>query len=80
MTGRCLDKTIGDKLMAYELGMLDAEETEQFELHLLECVYCSTRAHEFRTAAALLRHDSDVQNNKTSPSNNSLTDTSQIRQ
>ncbi len=62
MSNRCSNKALGDKLMAYELGMLNDEEAGHFELHLVECAYCSTRAHEFRKAAALLRHDSDVRN------------------
>jgi len=57
---RCIDKRLGDKLYAYELGMLSGSEREEFELHLMECEYCSKRAERFQKAAILLRQDDDV--------------------
>jgi len=57
----CLNRKFGDKLYAYELGMLSDEERNEFEIHLLECAFCSEKALKFHSPARLLRHDSDVQ-------------------
>jgi tetratricopeptide (TPR) repeat protein/TolB-like protein len=60
MSIECTDERLGDKLMAYELGMLSNDDRAEFELHLLECEYCSSRAAEFGSTAQLLRSDKDV--------------------
>jgi len=61
MTDQCSNRSMGDKLMAYELGMLNDKDVREFEVHLVECAYCSRRALEFQKTAALLTDDSDVQ-------------------
>jgi len=56
----CIDKRLGNKLYAYELGMLNEQEREEFEIHLLECTYCNARAMKLQQAGLLLRNDKDV--------------------
>ncbi|MBN2225828.1 MAG: tetratricopeptide repeat protein [candidate division Zixibacteria bacterium] len=56
----CIDKRLGNKLYAYELGMLGDQEREEFEIHLLECESCNARARKFQLAGRLLRNDHDV--------------------
>ena len=56
----CVNKRLGEKLYAYELGMLTGSDREEFEMHLLECPYCMERAHRFQATARLMRHDPDV--------------------
>jgi tetratricopeptide (TPR) repeat protein len=54
---QCNDKYVGDKLFAYELGLLSSEEDELVELHLLRCEYCLARAKRFTVPVDMLRHD-----------------------
>jgi len=56
----CLDKTIGEKLYAYELGLLSEDERAEFEAHLLDCEYCFERAGKLEGVPSLLNHDSDI--------------------
>lgn len=37
---KCTDVRIGARLHAYELGLLEGEDLDQFEAHLLECPVC----------------------------------------
>ena len=57
---RCLNESIGRKLYAYEAGLLGEAETEQFELHLLECEYCNSQVRALEQGARIIRHDSEV--------------------
>jgi tetratricopeptide (TPR) repeat protein len=56
----CTNRQFGEKLYAYELGMLGAQEREEIELHILECAHCGELARQFEPAALLLRHDGDI--------------------
>ena len=56
----CTNRLLGDKLYAYELGMLNDQEREEVEIHILECAYCGETARQFEPTALLLRHDPDV--------------------
>lgn len=56
----CKDNNIGQMLHAFELKQLDAEQSEKFELHLLDCDYCFEQVSRFENIAGLLRFDSDV--------------------
>jgi len=47
-------------LHAYELGQLDAERRDRFEVHLLACEHCFEQVSHFHDAAVLLRADPDV--------------------
>lgn len=58
--GDCNNKRLGDKLYAYELGMLADSEREEFEIHLLECSHCQEKAIRFQDAARIMRFDDDV--------------------
>ena len=60
MTDRCSDPRRGKLLYAYELGMLDDNERETLELHLLECDYCFARVEKFSGAVGLLRESKAV--------------------
>ena len=57
---RCIDESVGLKLYAYETGVLSEAESEQFELHLLECKYCNDRARAMARESRVIRHDPEV--------------------
>ena len=57
----CTNTKLGEKLYAYELGMLSEDEKESVEVHILECPTCNELARKFAASAQLLRDDSDVQ-------------------
>ena len=57
---KCIDPKIGNLLAAYEAGMLDDAEREQFELHALECRWCNQQLQEFSRGARLLRSDRQI--------------------
>ncbi len=57
---RCTNTILGDKLYAYEVGMLTDDDRREIEIHLLECPYCHERVLQFQEAATLLRYDPDV--------------------
>ncbi|MCX6835259.1 MAG: tetratricopeptide repeat protein [candidate division Zixibacteria bacterium] len=48
------------QLYAYELGMLEGEQLDEFEIHLLECPRCRKEAAEFLPTAQLLKRDVEV--------------------
>jgi tetratricopeptide (TPR) repeat protein len=56
----CIDRKFEKMLYAYELGMLGDDQREELEIHLLECIHCNKRAQNFRSAAQILRHDSEI--------------------
>jgi len=56
----CINGEIGDLLHAYELDILPPDETEKFEIHLLECEYCAQKVADFRRQAGLLRSGQQV--------------------
>jgi len=56
----CKDKQLGKLLHAYELGMLSGEESDAFEVHVLECKYCNDRVQQLRDTCNLLRHSSEL--------------------
>jgi len=57
---KCLDKTVGDMLYEYELGLLSEEETDLVEAHLLACSHCRDLALEHSQVTELLRKDSEI--------------------
>jgi hypothetical protein len=58
---RCTDEKLGVLMHAYELGQLNAELQDAFELHLLSCEHCFEQVSEFDAAAELLRSNTNVQ-------------------
>jgi len=54
------DKHLCRLLYAYELGMLEGEPLDEFEIHLLDCPRCQKEAGEFLPAAQLLKRDAEV--------------------
>ena len=60
MSKKCSDSAIGKLRHAYELGALSVEDTEKFEIHLLECEGCYEEVAQFETAATLMRTDIEV--------------------
>ncbi len=57
---KCIDPQLGKMLKAYELGLLQDKEREEFELHLLDCLYCHRQALEFKDAATLMRNNEEI--------------------
>jgi hypothetical protein len=60
MSKICADSAIGELRHAYEVGALSADDTERFEIHLLECQSCYEEVARFEKAATLLRTDMEV--------------------
>ena len=56
----CTNKTLGQKLHAYELGLLSEQEALEVELHILECPECMDSAARFIDTVRLLRHHPQV--------------------
>jgi tetratricopeptide (TPR) repeat protein len=56
----CKDQNMEKLLYSYELGMLDRQQEEQVELHLMECEDCFGRSKRFRKAASLIKSDSEI--------------------
>ena len=53
----CIDEIIGSMVHAYELGVLNEEDSNLVEIHLIECPYCNQRFLEFVEATEALRSD-----------------------
>ena len=53
----CTDPAVGSMLFAYEIGALNTEEVDRFELHLLECRHCFETARQFASYARIIRDD-----------------------
>ena len=51
---RCVDKSAGELLHAYELGILGESECERFEKHLLECDHCGRSLDRFEERVSIL--------------------------
>jgi phage shock protein PspC (stress-responsive transcriptional regulator) len=60
---KCSDTEKGELKHAYELGALSVEDTEKFEIHLLECESCFESVREFERAATLMRTDTEIRQN-----------------
>ncbi len=56
----CLDEKIGALLHAYELGVLDDEQEQAFETHLLQCAYCWNELKNSHDVTQLIRGDPRV--------------------
>jgi len=56
----CTDKHVGNLLHPYELGILDEDEQQRFEAHLLNCDYCFSRLETLLPAALLLRSAPEI--------------------
>ena len=57
---KCTNPEAGDLLHAYELNALSEEDTERFEIHLLECEHCFEQLKSFEREASLLTTDEGV--------------------
>ncbi len=51
----CVETKSGTLLHAYELGILDEPECDQFEIHLLQCLGCRTKLKLFASEISLIR-------------------------
>lgn len=59
----CTKPEIGQMIGHYEFDLLDAEEKEQFEMHLLECDACYQDLYEFSPAVETIKANiKDFQN------------------
>jgi len=54
------DKSLCRLLYAYELGLLEGDQLDEFEIHLLDCPHCQKESGEFLPAAQLLKRDAEV--------------------
>ncbi len=59
---KCVDRNVGDMLYDYELDILDDQDTDLFETHLLECAYCRELLTEHEEVSELLREDAEIKN------------------
>ena len=53
----CTNHNSGIFLHAYELGALSEQESQRFEMHLLECKYCFDQFNDFTRISALVAND-----------------------
>lgn len=51
----CIDTKIGNLIVQYEFGTLDAEEIEKYEDHLMECEFCRVEVEQMTETAQLIR-------------------------
>ena len=56
-TGKCPDRELGERLAAYELGLLDSDERRRFEDHLRECPACQEELFELAPYMAALNQE-----------------------
>lgn len=56
----CSDKNYRELLHLYELGLLDADQTDQFERHLMDCEACFEAVQAFSKPVAHLHHSPRV--------------------
>ncbi|MEE9442494.1 MAG: tetratricopeptide repeat protein [candidate division Zixibacteria bacterium] len=57
----CTDKRFEQMLHAYELGLLNDNQRQEFEIHLLGCSHCWTLARQLKDAAPIINRDTDIQ-------------------
>ncbi|MCP4705787.1 MAG: zf-HC2 domain-containing protein, partial [candidate division Zixibacteria bacterium] len=53
----CINKNMGDKLYAWELGILSDAENDEFEIHLIECEHCRTKAQKYAAGISQIKED-----------------------
>jgi len=56
----CSDKRYEDMLHAFEMGMLDEQDYDEFRQHLFDCRHCFERARKLELVAEIMRIDEDV--------------------
>jgi tetratricopeptide (TPR) repeat protein len=56
----CTDKRFEELLFPYELGMLNDEQRQEVELHLMGCNSCFAQIERLRHAARLMRQEDNV--------------------
>ena len=56
----CVDPRFEEMLHAYELRLIDDEDRQQLELHLLECEHCYQKVRRLESAMALVRDDQAI--------------------
>lgn len=57
---KCTDKKIGILIHGYELGILNNDELDKFQLHLMECDYCFSQVRNFENYMSILRENAVV--------------------
>jgi len=60
MMSECHDRKLAERLHAYELGLLSAEERAQLEQHIIECDRCFSDLQSNARLARLLKLDADA--------------------
>jgi len=53
----CIDKILGEKLYAWELGLLSDSENDEFEIHLIECEHCRLKAEKYSAGFSQIKYD-----------------------
>ncbi|MCP4703686.1 MAG: hypothetical protein GY865_03670, partial [candidate division Zixibacteria bacterium] len=53
----CINKNMGDKLYAWELGILGDSENDEFEIHLIECEHCRRKAQKYAAGISQIKQD-----------------------
>ncbi|MDH3889455.1 MAG: hypothetical protein OEV49_00080 [candidate division Zixibacteria bacterium] len=56
----CIDKEVGKLLHDYEMNWLTEENQERFELHLMDCDFCTQEVTQLESTARLLTDDDTV--------------------
>ena len=57
----CINDKIASMVHAYELGLLDEEDSNAVEIHLLDCPHCNQRYLELVETTHKLRSDPEIQ-------------------
>jgi len=60
MMAGCIDPEIGALIHMYELDTLSDEDTERFEIHMMNCEFCFHEVQDLTIVARLLRSDGEV--------------------
>ena len=59
----CIDHSTGNLIAQYELGLLDTEDRDRFEDHLMDCEFCRSEIEQMMPIAHILkRHKFEIKN------------------
>jgi hypothetical protein len=58
----CVESAYESMLHAYELGLLDDEDRQRLEMHILDCEHCYHKARNLESAMELLTKDDSIRN------------------
>ncbi len=58
----CRDKRFSDMIHSYEMGLLSENDSQEFELHLMDCEACFHEVEQFQKIAHTMRSNTEVKN------------------